>query len=64
MGAPDTLDRAELHADGLRHHRACPVRCLAGRVFECQRDDPIGDRGVQRLDAGGARLVAKKAVAA
>jgi hypothetical protein len=36
------------------------VRRLSGRVFQRQRDDPFGDFGAKRLDAGRPRLVAKQ----
>jgi hypothetical protein len=60
MGAPDALNGTEQHARNLRHHRAGPVRRLAGWVLERHGDDPFGDLVPQGLDARGPRLVAKQ----
>src|SRR5271157_1075017 len=62
--APNALNGADGDASGLRHHRPGPVRRLSGRVFQRQRDDPFGDFGAKRLDAGRPRLVAKQAAEA
>lgn len=57
-GAPNGAAR---NADGLRHHRAGPVRDLAGWVLKRQMDDPLRNVLSQRLGVGRSRLVAKKA---
>jgi len=60
--APDALNRADGNADGLRHHRAGPMRRFARRVLLRQGDDPFGDVLPERSNARRAGLVAKKAV--
>ena len=61
VGAPDPLDgtvRAEPR--GFRHQGAGPMGCLAGRFAKRQGDDALSRLSPQRLNARGARLVAKQ----
>jgi hypothetical protein len=62
MGAPDALNRADRNADGLGHHRARPVCRLSRRILKRQGDNPF--HNILAQHAGGACLVAKKAVEA
>jgi len=62
--APNTLNRTHRDANGLGHHCAGPMRRLNGRVLESQSNDPFGHILAQRRNAGGARLVTKKAAEA
>jgi hypothetical protein len=60
VGAPDSLDGTEAEPRGFRHQGAGPVGCLAGRFAKRQGDDALGRLSPERLDAPGARLVAKQ----
>ena len=60
MRAPDSLDGTEAEPRGIRLQGAGPVGCLAGRFAKRQGDHALGRLSPKRLDARGARLVAKQ----
>ncbi len=64
MCAPDPLDGADADPGSLSHHGASPVRCLARRIAERQRDDALGYFAAERFNARRPRLVTKQALEA
>lgn len=62
MRSPDAPDGAGTDASLLGHHGGGPVGCLDQWVGQREGDHPLGDVRPERLDPGGARLVAQQAV--
>ena len=62
MGAPDALDGADADAGRLGHRGAGPVRCFARRLLHGQRDNALGDRGIELRNARGPRFVAQEPI--
>jgi hypothetical protein len=61
---PDAVNGTGADIDGLRHHGGSPVGRLGRRLGLAERDDALGDVGLQGRDARRPRLVAQQALIA
>ena len=60
--APDALHGADANPGRPRHSRTGPVRRFVQQRLHGQRDDTLGDRGIELRDARRPRFVAQKSV--